>query len=92
MSLAIWATPLPTQVGRRVGDAWRSAGEWNEAELRCEDRVFRFLLNGREVNRVEADRAIVCRPRLHANGTDIRLCNVVLTPLKAAVILGPVRP
>jgi hypothetical protein len=54
--------------------------------------VLRFLLNGREVNRVEADRTIVCHPGLQANGTDICFRKIVLTPLKAGVAPGPAGP
>jgi hypothetical protein len=54
--------------------------------------TLRFLLNGREVNRVEADRTIVCHPGLQANGTDIRFRNVVLTPLKAGDAAKPAGP
>jgi hypothetical protein len=47
------------------------------------------ILNGREVNRVEADRIIVRHPGLHANGTDIRFRNIVLTPLKSGATPAP---
>jgi hypothetical protein len=74
---------------RSSGASPRPGGEGNEAELRREGRVLRFLLNGREVNGVDADRAIVCHPGLQAHGTDIRYRNMVMTPLKAGVPPGP---
>ena len=68
-------------VAQRKSDAARPAGEWNEVEIRCEGRSIRFFLNGREVNRVEGNRAITCNPGLHSWGTDIRYRNIRLARL-----------
>jgi hypothetical protein len=53
--------------------------------------VIRFLLNGCDVNRVEADRIVVCLPGLQAWGTDIRFRNIRLIPSKAGAPPIPAR-
>ena len=65
----------------RKADAERPAGGWNEAEIVCDGRLIRFLLNGREVNRVALDHYIISYPGFQSSGTDIRLRNVRLIQL-----------
>jgi len=71
-------------LAQRTADATRPANEWNEVEIRCEGRVIQFFLNGREVNRVEGNRAITCHPGFHCDATDIRIRNIRIIPLASA--------
>jgi Domain of Unknown Function (DUF1080) len=65
----------------KTADSARPLGEWNDVEVRCEGRVLQFLLNGRQVNRVEANRAILCHPGFQSWDTDICIRNIRLVPL-----------
>jgi serine/threonine protein kinase len=75
-------------VSPRRADTARPSDQWNEVEIQCEGRVIRFFLNGREVNRVEGNRAITCQPGFHCDGTDIRIRNLRIAPLTKPS-LGP---
>jgi serine/threonine protein kinase len=78
-----WRVP-PKYVAQRTMDTEVAAGNWNEAEVRCEDRSIIFFLNGSEVNRVQADKGVVCHPGLHSWSTDIRIRNIRILPLANA--------
>jgi serine/threonine protein kinase len=65
----------------KTSDAARPLGEWNKVEIRCEGREIQFLLNGRQVNRVEADHTLLLHPGFQAWATDIRIRNIRLIPL-----------
>lgn len=60
----------------RTSDNERTAGGWNEVEVRCESRSITFLLNGRVVNRLEGKRDILCHPGFSSWGTDLRTRNI----------------
>src|SRR5262249_6508048 len=68
-------------VARRIADAARPAGDWNDVEIRCEGRVIQLFLNGREVNRVKGDRVMACHTGFRCVGTDYRLRNIRILPL-----------
>jgi serine/threonine protein kinase len=68
-------------VAQRAEDGSRPAGQWNDVDIRCEGREIRFFLNGRQVNRLEANRNIVCHPGLNSVDADIRFRNIRITPL-----------
>ena len=67
---------------RKVG-AQRPSGSWNSVEVRVQNRIARFILNGLEVNRVEADRSFPSYLALGSFGTDIRFRNIRLLQLAA---------
>jgi 3-keto-disaccharide hydrolase len=66
---------------RRTINAERPVGSWNKAEIRIMGPTISYSLNGREVNRFEAIRDVVCEPGLHSNGTTIRFRNLWIRPL-----------
>jgi hypothetical protein len=66
---------------RRTADAARGADVWNAVEVRCEDRVIQFFLNGQKVNQVLADKNPVCHAGFNSNGTDIRIRKIVIVLL-----------
>jgi serine/threonine protein kinase len=71
-------------VASPTADAVRQPGEWNDVEMRCVDRSIRFLLNGREVNRVDGNCPIRGYPGFQNWGTDIRIRNIRIVPLMKA--------
>jgi hypothetical protein len=66
-------------VSKPTGDPALTPDEWNNVEIRCEGRALHFLLNGRPVNRLEANRAIIAYPGFNSfrDGTHFRNVHVV---------------
>ena len=50
--------------------------EWNEVEMRCEDRSICFFLNGRQINRVEGNRPMRGYPGFQNWETEVRIRNI----------------
>ena len=67
------------EVIRKLEDAERPVGEWNDYEIRCEGPTIILSLNGRIVNRATSDRPIYCQIGLMCQSSDVRLRNVRLT-------------
>jgi serine/threonine protein kinase len=80
------ANPVNSSEGLtpKTSDAARPLGEWNDVEIRCEGRVIQFLLNGRQVNQVEANRAILLHPGFQSWETDIHIRNIRIATLAKA--------
>ena len=68
----------------KTADNARPPGEWNDVEIRCEGRVIQFWLNGRQVNQVEANRAILLHPGFQSLETDIRIRNIRIASVAKA--------
>ncbi len=63
---------------RRMEDAERPVGEWNDYEIRCEGPKITLSLNGHVVNEGASDRPISCRIGLMCQMSDVCYRNIRL--------------
>ncbi len=80
-----WKVPIDyrTQTVKRQASAAGPVGTWNRAEVRCEGRTIRFLINKQEVARAEGEHDIICQPGFQTWDTNIHIRDVRITPLAA---------
>ena len=71
-------TPNGIEIIRKISDAERPIGEWNDYEIRCEGPKITLALNGRVVNQATSDRPIHNRIGLMCQVSDIRFRNIRL--------------
>ncbi len=65
-----------------------AVGQWHNAEVRCENARVRFLLDGVEVNFIQADRPLVFHPGFTSSGADIRIKNVRSASIPVSLTTG----
>jgi serine/threonine protein kinase len=76
-------------VAKRAHEAPVMQGRWNEVEIRCKGTVLQFLMNGRQVNRVEANRAITASPGFNSFRDGVRFRNIREAPLEPRTESSP---
>jgi serine/threonine protein kinase/formylglycine-generating enzyme required for sulfatase activity len=72
----------------RSADAAPRVNEWNDAEIRCQGHRISFLINGRQVNSVEANRNLHGCLGFNSWDADIRFRNIRIASLGAEAGTG----